>query len=111
EQRLGRHARPERARAAEQLALDDRDRLSASPRLGECGLAGGSRPDDHEVEAICLGHQFGRAAATAWMARPNALAVSSPRTTNVTRRSSESGCATSQSRTAPTATGAAFSTG
>ncbi len=52
QQRLRGHAGPVRARTAEQVALDDRDRLTAPPCLAQRGLARRTRADDHEVEPL-----------------------------------------------------------
>ena len=56
EQRLRRHACPERARAAEQLAVDDRHRCATPPRLVRGGLAARAGTDDDEVEAQLPAH-------------------------------------------------------
>ena len=54
QQRLRWHAAPERARAAEEIALDERDRRAARSRVAGRSLARSARADHDEVEA--LGH-------------------------------------------------------
>jgi hypothetical protein len=55
EQRLRRHAGPERAGAAEQLAVDDRHARAAVARDVRRGLAGLAGADDDEIEGV--GHR------------------------------------------------------
>ena len=52
EERLGGHARPERARAAEEAAVDDRHRCIPGARVVGSRLAGRSGPDDDEVVSV-----------------------------------------------------------
>ena len=56
QQRFRRHAGPERAGAAEQVAVDDRDRRAAGARVMRGRLARSAGPDDHEIERA-LGHR------------------------------------------------------
>jgi len=56
QQRLRGHARPERARAAEQLAVDDRDAGSLGPGVVRGGFAGCAGPDDDDLIVVHGGH-------------------------------------------------------
>src|SRR2546422_963567 len=55
-QRLRGQAGQERARAAEQVAVDDRDRRAAGARVMRRRLARGAGTDHHEIERA-LGHR------------------------------------------------------
>ena len=78
DQRLGRHAAGVHAGAAEQLALDERDRhAGAGQPAGErrSGLAG---PDDDGVEALHGSAAIMRAAAVGRQAAPSLLPTMAP---------------------------------
>src|SRR5439155_21064920 len=52
QQRLRWHAAPEGARAAEEIALDERDRCATGARVTRRGFARGAGADNREVEPI-----------------------------------------------------------
>ncbi len=71
EQRLGGHARPERARPAEEGAVDDRHRRLAGPRVVGGGLPGRSGTDDDEIESV---HQLNGFTTMSMMKRTTRIA-------------------------------------